>query len=536
MNVEKVESHSIDDSEVIQDDKSPLFKKMGKSALSDVVNGEQMEEATEKYLVVNGIADKYGVNPWTVKDRIEKLGISGVELLDSTGKPACFYSPEQQDQIREALEGHLSLKDAPEGYLTLFGVAKELKLSRDKIGKIIEKLGLEGTAWMSRAGKSAIFYSPEQQDQIREALKDSLSLEYAPEGYLTTLGLSKSLKKDRSTVERIINELGITGIKYKNSRGNTGVFYSPEDKKRVEEGLGDLLTLSNMPKDYFTIDMVSNELKVDKSTVEKKIGELKIIGTRYLNGHGQASTFYSPEQLNMIRESLSYLLLAEKAPSGYCTASGFAENKGVDKGVVKRAVEALGIEGKMLKDKRGIVCAFLSPGEQGELEEYIERSFSGTSIPENTIAFYLNRAGKNVLQGIRPDWLKNPKSGRNLEVDIYIDPPGIGIEYDGCFYHQDIERDVKKDNIAQENGYRIIHIREDGCPEMPEGSVCIRRKNNKDDADLGECIKKCFEKLGISAPDIDIVRDKKDIMAFMRQRVLDKLDSARIFEELSVAP
>ena len=52
---------------------------------------------------------------------------------------------------------------------------------------------------------------------------------------------------------------------------------------------------------------------------------------------------------------------------------------------------------------------------------------------------------------------------------------------------------------------------------------------------LGECIKSCFEILDIPVPDIDVTRDKKEIMAFMRQRVLDKLDSARTFEELSVA-
>ena len=53
--------------------------------------------------------------------------------------------------------------------------------------------------------------------------------------------------------------------------------------------------------------------------------------------------------------------------------------------------------------------------------------------------------------------------------------------------------------------------------------------------DLSECIRKCFEMLGIPVPDINIARDKKDIMAFMRQRVRNKLDSARTFEELSVA-
>jgi hypothetical protein len=69
---------------------------------------------------------------------------------------------------------------------------------------------------------------------------------------------------------------------------------------------------------------------------------------------------------------------------------------------------------------------------------------------------------------------------------------------------------------------------------MPDDSLCVNRRDNSDDNDLNECINKCFEMLDISVPDIDVARDKKDIMAFMRQRALDKLDAATALEELSV--
>ena len=32
---------------------------------------------------------------------------------------------------------------------------------------------------------------------------------------------------------------------------------------------------------------------------------------------------------------------------------------------------------------------------------------------------------------VRPSWLKNPKTNKNLEIDIYNDKLGIGIEYQG---------------------------------------------------------------------------------------------------------
>ena len=311
---------------------------------------------------------------------------------------------------------------------------------------------------------------------------------------------------------------------------------SPEQQQIVLEYLNnDEAAAGEMPEGYLSANSFAHIMGVNWATIKKKMGELQIKGTEYKDKRGIVCTFLSPEQQQQIRDSLDYLLSAERVPEGYLTVRSFAEKIGVDKATVGKRAKELQIEGTEYKDERGIVCTFLSPEQQSVILESLEEAWSGTSIPENVVAFYFKKAGKSFEQGSRPDWLKNPDSGRNLEIDIFVDPPGIGIEYDGTFWHQDIERDVKKDNIAQKNGYRIIHIREDGCPEMPESSVCIKRKNNNDDIDLGECVKKCFEIMEVPVPDVDVVRDKKDIMAFIRQRVLDKLDSARTFEELSVA-
>jgi len=306
-------------------------------------------------------------------------------------------------------------------------------------------------------------------------------------------------------------------------------------KKALEESTEENDTLEKAPEGYLAAKAFAKKIRISQPTIESKIQELGIERVKYKSKTGNLREFLSPEQQQQIVDSLGQLISAEEAPEGYFTVPAFAKKLGIDWTVVTNKIQELGIERTKYKNDIGHLCEFLSPEQQVFITESLEDNSSGTSIPENAIAFYLKRAGKRIKQGFRPDWLKNPKTGRNLEVDVFVDPPGIGIEYDGCFYHQDIERDMKKDNIAQENGYQIIHIRENGCPEMPEGLYNIKRKNNNDDTDLGECIKSCFEILDIPVPDIDVTRDKKEIMAFMRQRVLDKLDSARTFEELSVA-
>ena len=49
-------------------------------------------------------------------------------------------------------------------------------------------------------------------------------------------------------------------------------------------------------------------------------------------------------------------------------------------------MEDLQIEGTEYKDKRGIICSFLSPEQQSIILESIENTEAGTSISENVVA------------------------------------------------------------------------------------------------------------------------------------------------------
>lgn len=51
-------------------------------------------------------------------------------------------------------------------------------------------------------------------------------------------------------------------------------------------------------------------------------------------------------------------------------------------------------------------------------------------------AFYPNEIERNC----RPDFLKNRKTGKNLEIDIYLPEIRVGFEYQGAVHFQDIDR------------------------------------------------------------------------------------------------
>lgn len=98
------------------------------------------------------------------------------------------------------------------------------------------------------------------------------------------------------------------------------------------------------------------------------------------------------------------------------------------------------------------------------------------SYGEQEISMYLKELfEKYEFKKVRPDWLKNPRTGKNLELDFYCEELKIAIEYQGKqhsnfvkFYHStdedfvdQLQRDEDKEYICYMNyGIRIFYIHE----------------------------------------------------------------------------
>jgi hypothetical protein len=65
---------------------------------------------------------------------------------------------------------------------------------------------------------------------------------------------------------------------------------------------------------------------------------------------------------------------------------------------------------------------------------------------------------------IRPDFLKNEKTGSNLEIDIYNDDLKLGIEYSGRQHYEYVPHFHKDHNAFLEQKYRD-EIKEKKCKE-----------------------------------------------------------------------
>jgi hypothetical protein len=80
--------------------------------------------------------------------------------------------------------------------------------------------------------------------------------------------------------------------------------------------------------------------------------------------------------------------------------------------------------------------------------------------------------GREIQRNIRPNFLKNPATRRNLELDCYDPVSKTGIEYDGIQHYQypnrfhktiqefeaQQQRDKTKEELCHKNGVRLIRV------------------------------------------------------------------------------
>jgi len=68
---------------------------------------------------------------------------------------------------------------------------------------------------------------------------------------------------------------------------------------------------------------------------------------------------------------------------------------------------------------------------------------------------------RRVLYNYRPNWLKNPKTGHNLELDIYYPKIKFAVEVDGFVHRLSLaqkEKDELKNKICKERGIYLLRI------------------------------------------------------------------------------
>ena len=96
-----------------------------------------------------------------------------------------------------------------------------------------------------------------------------------------------------------------------------------------------------------------------------------------------------------------------------------------------------------------------------------------SSYPEKALFFYISKIFPTAISGYKSTELDS------FELDIFIPTHRIAIEYDGERWHQDINRDIAKNELCQKLNIDLIRVREPKCPSIPSGHSTIITIPNK---------------------------------------------------------
>ena len=134
------------------------------------------------------------------------------------------------------------------------------------------------------------------------------------------------------------------------------------------------------------------------------------------------------------------------------------------------------------------------------------------SYPEKAAYYYVSKEFTDAKENARP---KGIGLG-NLELDIWIPSIRVAIEYDGHYWHQDVTRDRRKDDICAAAGIKLIRIREPGCVDYCGTARMIHRETVYDSWSLDNAITELMRELGCDGDvDVDTARDEVDIRSLI---------------------
>ena len=138
------------------------------------------------------------------------------------------------------------------------------------------------------------------------------------------------------------------------------------------------------------------------------------------------------------------------------------------------------------------------------------------SFPEKAVVYYLSKIEKTIIESYKPDFLNGK------EIDIYLPDKNIGIEYDGSAWHKNKTRDIKKNNLCNDNNIKLIRIRENGCPMLDDSSIDYYFEKTENFSNLNEIISTIIYSLYKTNIDVNIEKDRFEIYKIVNYSIKEK--------------
>lgn len=149
-----------------------------------------------------------------------------------------------------------------------------------------------------------------------------------------------------------------------------------------------------------------------------------------------------------------------------------AKNSMLNKYGVEKAFCSEEIRNKAKKtclEKYGVEYTLQDENFRKQCQKILARSDNvPVSKPQKAVFEMLNKHFENC-------YLNYPVECFSLDCAIVLDIVKIDIEYDGWYWHQDQQKDIKRDKMVQKFGYKVLRIK--GGESVPDESELLTKIN-----------------------------------------------------------
>lgn len=119
--------------------------------------------------------------------------------------------------------------------------------------------------------------------------------------------------------------------------------------------------------------------------------------------------------------------------------------------------------------KYGVDYALQNEDVRKQAQETLAKSGKvPISKPQKAIFDLLQKHYQNCF-------LNYPESMLSLDCAVFLDSVKIDIEYDGWYWHQDQQKDIKRDRVVQKMGYKVLRIK--GSSNIPKEEELLSQIN-----------------------------------------------------------
>ena len=201
------------------------------------------------------------------------------------------------------------------------------------------------------------------------------------------------------------------------------------------------------------IEEKNKEKEMDKSIATMALNEFDNLMTKTTD----KSSTYSLAKLDSIRENTDTTTIAEDKDK-VLKLKIYGRKKFTKEEITKILIEmnTTVVPANILTDKR--ITTLIE--KHIEFDQYVDYSDFGTILRKGYVPQFTKggrkeskgesicRASMYILTGkvyksIRPDWLKNPLTGKNLELDLYEEKDKVALEYNGSQHYSFEDLSVK---------------------------------------------------------------------------------------------